>query len=397
MKRICSYTLLSALTALTFTACEHMPDDEDLRQEFGLIGCKVSAGSDSKGIVVCSDGSRFDAASDHNGSSCSFSAGSDGSGTMACSGSKNYSLSNGFENIPGTECKVSLYRDNNNREHVEIECHHNGYHCNSIEAKSGPIAVTCGDAENTKYSFNDGKNGLSGHCQLFANGDTTGKILCSDGAIFAMNGGYDGQCSGGYSGASCNECALKEGASGTLKDSEGKEYKTVVINCQTWMAENLATATGRDGSELKCYKKNKKYKEQYGCLYTWSDARKACPTGWHLPAKKDFDDLLAAAGTNAADRSQNLRAASFDGNDKLKFAALPGGYHTYIFDKYEHVDDIGLFWSGTEQINGITDAYALSVHPAYVEHGDPDVHMPEEAVVVSFDRPDGISVRCIKD
>lgn len=35
---------------------------------------------------------------------------------------------------------------------------------------------------------------------------------------------------------------------------------------------------------------------QYGCLYTWDAAIKACPNGWRLPNDDDWFNLFKAAG-----------------------------------------------------------------------------------------------------
>mgnify|MGYP003552670525 CR=1 FL=1 len=79
----------------------------------------------------------------------------------------------------------------------------------------------------------------------------------------------------------------------TLTDPrDGKTYKIVKIGNQTWMAENLNVKT----KDSWCYDDEESNCKKYGRLYTRRAAMKACPSGWHLPSKSEFETLIEAVG-----------------------------------------------------------------------------------------------------
>ena len=115
-------------------------------------------------------------------------------------------------------------------------------------------------------------------------------------------------------------------------ERDGQTYKTVVVNGKTWMDQNLnyvfdAVDTNASckvfyededeecekssdysckhpfvGSPVSCKnkysidaaycKENEAVCKNYGKFYTWNQALKACPTGWHLPDNDEIDDFL---------------------------------------------------------------------------------------------------------
>jgi len=84
----------------------------------------------------------------------------------------------------------------------------------------------------------------------------------------------------------CYECGSVVGTEVSLfgefiDGRDGKRYRTVRMNSQIWLAENLNY--GDNG---------------YGRVYNWADAKTACPEGWHLPSFREWHELLSSAGIN---------------------------------------------------------------------------------------------------
>ncbi|WP_407448951.1 FISUMP domain-containing protein [Fibrobacter sp.] len=143
-------------------------------------------------------------------------------------------------------------------------------------------------------------------------------------------------------------------AQGVLKDSrDGKNYKTVKIGTQTWMAENLnfryVQRTYKGGpadTSSYCYDNSLDSCAKYGRLYVWSAAtdsagafgtttptnfiRGICPEGWHLPDTTEWKTLLKAVC------SENTLVS-------FGFSILPGGYGRY--HTFYRVGEDAYFWS----------------------------------------------------
>jgi len=128
-----------------------------------------------------------------------------------------------------------------------------------------------------------------------------------------------------------------------------KNFKTVKIGRQIWMAENL----NHNVNGSKCYDENSDNCSEYGRLYNWTAAMKACPLGWHLPTKSEWDVLATAVGGEKT-AGMHLKAdggwddfeeESGNGSDTYGFAALPGGSYAGQF----HMLGInGYWWSASE-------------------------------------------------
>jgi len=181
--------------------------------------------------------------------------------------------------------------------------------------------------------------------------------------------------------------AIKKGSFTDARDN--KTYKTVKLDKQTWMAENLNY--NADGS--KCYENQESNCLKYGRLYDWSTAKSACPKSWHLPSNAEWQTIVDFLGgdkvagnmlkaSNGWDsscvswKSGSKRGDRFcaekgngNGDDAIGFSALPGG--NIFYDKFSSIGGGGYWWSGSEVGVGYWIMYSDSKAAKYYngEHG----------------------------
>lgn len=193
---------------------------------------------------------------------------------------------------------------------------------------------------------------------------------------------------------------------GEFKDTrDGKTYKWVKIGNQIWMAENLAyTGSGIqhitdndewDNNTLSngwCYyDNNDSLGNIYGVLYQWEAAKKACPSGWHLPTDEEWTELknyIANDGHSGKEGTALKSTTGWNdggnGTDIYGFFALPGGRRNFDDGTFNYVGNYGYWWCGTESYNN--DAYYR-----YLDYGGDYVGSDY------FGKSYGYSVRCVKD
>jgi uncharacterized protein (TIGR02145 family) len=174
------------------------------------------------------------------------------------------------------------------------------------------------------------------------------------------------------------------GGAGTFTDTrDGKIYKTVKMpDGKTWMAENLNIKT--DGSW--CYDNKESNCDRYGRLYNWYAAMRACPSGWHLPTRREWNDLVKSSGGKKAGKA--LKSSSGwnnrgNGTDKYGFSALPGGYR-YSGGSFDNTGGLGYWWTATRHGGGY--AYCRDIYYGY---DDVNEH--------SYRKGHVFSVRCVGD
>lgn len=202
---------------------------------------------------------------------------------------------------------------------------------------------------------------------------------------------------------------------GTMTDErDGLTYKTVTINSQTWMAENLNYAYLQPTSFLDssswCYGDNSENCEKYGRLYLWSAAMDSaalfsedgaecgyfsagetwrrcpngdekvqgiCPEGWHLPT---YDEYLS---------SLPLLWVYFEDDEETFFAI---GFFDSETGKFRYDRSKIAFWLSKEIDN--EKAYHDGYNPSSLAYSEGRSLC--DAVDAS-DKRNAFPVRCVKD
>lgn len=187
---------------------------------------------------------------------------------------------------------------------------------------------------------------------------------------------------------------------------DGHPYSTVPIGDQIWLADNLAYLPsvnkiadgsedegkekeafyyvyGYDGTDVSTAKATSNYKD-FGILYNWTAASKACPVGWHLPSDEEWKELeiylgmsieeAYSAGYRGTNEGVKLKATwSWEyvvrgdkygnGTNETGFTALPCGdrYQTYQEPDYAINGSgyWGAWWSAT-QVTGDGETFLWS-------------------------------------
>ena len=133
---------------------------------------------------------------------------------------------------------------------------------------------------------------------------------------------------------------------GTVTDSDGNIYKTLVYGDQEWMVENLRTNIGSYLDPLSLENTiNANYLDSVGYYYSSDDAiNNPCPGGWHVSTVSDWEELhYEIFGTNLNTEGGTNSENGFDDNNyEILWSQNEGGTNQSFFN---------LFVSGTYVIS----------------------------------------------
>lgn len=139
---------------------------------------------------------------------------------------------------------------------------------------------------------------------------------------------------------------------GTFIDEfDQREYNTVSLGNQIWMAENFC----RDTLGSLIYDENYAMFGKYGRLYNYDDARDMCPSGWKIPSIKDFETLFRYIGRNSISKDivKELLGQSENGIDSFGFNVLLGGCCLEDYDTCVGQGTSAYFWVSDFDDDGI--------------------------------------------
>ena len=126
----------------------------------------------------------------------------------------------------------------------------------------------------------------------------------------------------------------------------------VTINGVTWATRNI----GIPGNFVH-------KPEDYGALYESDTAQEACPSGWRLPTKQEFEKLVVSGYRwYKLNNVEGALFGSYDGQGEPAFLFLPyGGAGGPDGWGHDHRDD-GVYWSDTADPKNAEDVYYLNVY-----------------------------------
>lgn len=169
---------------------------------------------------------------------------------------------------------------------------------------------------------------------------------------------------------------------------DGKVYRTLEINENTWIAQNLDHDVGQN-----CYYLNDpNIGKSFGRLYDWWSAFKAIPPGWRLPTDEEIIDLISFLGGNAPAYYELV-----DGPIDQNWRALLGGMleddgysdSGHSIPEFYGLGQDGYYWTQSESQDG--KAWGLWLE-SYRKGGE----FFGNSVLEEYNKCYRFSVRCIK-
>jgi uncharacterized protein (TIGR02145 family) len=184
-------------------------------------------------------------------------------------------------------------------------------------------------------------------------------------------------------------CTLSAQEYGSYTDPrDGREYLTVQIGQQQWMAENMAYESESPGA---IYREDTPFLDAFGRYYSWEVALEVCPEGWHLPSEDEWDLLAESLGGHKEAGGKMKRISMYwtaeidSTSNSSGFSALPAGFMETPEDvTFTFMGDLGLFWTAGEKNRSDAFLRYVDIESDHLKDG-------------SGGKESGLSVRCLKD
>lgn len=172
------------------------------------------------------------------------------------------------------------------------------------------------------------------------------------------------------SSSSQQDAVIEDGVMVDKRDEQ--RYELTSLNGKTWMAQsiNYATAAGSF-----CYQDNETNCDVYGRLYTYEAAQSACPGGWHMATRAEYEEAMVES----------------------TFLWLYAGRMSN--NAYNFVDGMGFHWvdgpiESSDNQNCSSDQCAL----IFVQKNPDSDYAADPALFFQKDnKMKGFSVRCVKN
>lgn len=202
----------------------------------------------------------------------------------------------------------------------------------------------------------------------------------------------------------------------------GQLPKSVTIGKQIWMVENLNVDTFRNGDHIMEARSWQEFVDagwdekpayiylyndprngnKYGKIYNWftvNDKRCLAPEGWHVPSDLEWTVLTDFLGGEEVAGMQMKNTSGWinngNGDNRSVFSGLPGGL---VFQEcrgresdagFFGINEIGLWWSSTENDAGFLGKYTAWARTLTYEH--------IKVNRIHYCKLAGLYVRCIKN
>ena len=252
------------------------------------------------------------------------------------------------------------------------------------EGSSSSVCEDCDESSSSSVTpqSSDSETSVSSSSSAKSSSSSSAKSSSSEKSSSSTKSSSSGAKS---SSSSVTPCDVNTEKNCFMDSRDGQTYKTVTIGTQTWMAENLNYETANS----YCYDDSASNCTKYGRLYEWEVATTACPEGWHLPTKAEFETLFTAVGGESI-AGQKLKSTTgwtaysgITNEDAFAFSALPAGNRGDDGECYTE-GYYAFFWSSTElsSYNAYNMYLYYSINDAYLNYNYKD---------------SGFSVRCLKD